>query len=56
MGMSADYETAVMIGATHVRVGTACSARARPVMAEVQLDRFACGLIFDFDGVLIESE
>ncbi len=23
MGMSADYETAVMIGATHVRVGTA---------------------------------
>jgi hypothetical protein len=23
MGMSGDYETAVMIGATHVRVGTA---------------------------------
>jgi uncharacterized pyridoxal phosphate-containing UPF0001 family protein len=23
MGMSADYESAVMIGATHVRVGTA---------------------------------
>ena len=23
MGMSADYETAVMLGATHVRVGTA---------------------------------
>jgi uncharacterized pyridoxal phosphate-containing UPF0001 family protein len=23
MGMSADYETAVMVGATHVRVGTA---------------------------------
>jgi uncharacterized pyridoxal phosphate-containing UPF0001 family protein len=22
MGMSSDYETAVMIGATHVRVGT----------------------------------
>ncbi len=23
MGMSSDYETAVMLGATHVRVGTA---------------------------------
>jgi PLP dependent protein len=23
MGMSGDYETAVMLGATHVRVGTA---------------------------------
>jgi hypothetical protein len=23
MGMSSDYETAVMVGATHVRVGTA---------------------------------
>ena len=27
MGMSADYETAVMIGATHVRVGTALFGR-----------------------------
>ena len=31
MGMSGDYESAVMIGATHVRVGTACSAIAREV-------------------------
>jgi hypothetical protein len=23
MGMSGDYETAIMLGATHVRVGTA---------------------------------
>jgi uncharacterized pyridoxal phosphate-containing UPF0001 family protein len=23
MGMSGDYETAVMLGATHVRIGTA---------------------------------
>jgi hypothetical protein len=31
MGMSADYETAVMIGATHVRVGTALfGARGEP--------------------------
>ena len=31
MGMSADYETAVMVGATHVRVGTALfGARPRP--------------------------
>jgi len=31
MGMSADYETAVMIGATHVRVGTALfGARGTP--------------------------
>jgi uncharacterized pyridoxal phosphate-containing UPF0001 family protein len=28
MGMSADYETAVTIGATHVRVGTALFGRA----------------------------
>lgn len=32
MGMSGDYETAVMIGATHVRVGTALfGERPRPV-------------------------
>jgi PLP dependent protein len=32
MGMSADYETAVMIGASHVRVGTALfGERPRPV-------------------------
>ena len=31
MGMSADFETAVMVGATHVRIGTALfGARARP--------------------------
>ena len=29
MGMSADYETAVMIGATHVRVGTALFGERR---------------------------
>ena len=41
MGMSADYETAVTIGATHVRVGTA-------LFGERTL-RFAA-IIFDFDG------
>ncbi len=29
MGMSADYESAVMIGATHVRVGTALFGERR---------------------------
>ncbi|MPT48623.1 MAG: YggS family pyridoxal phosphate-dependent enzyme [Sphingobium sp.] len=29
MGMSGDYETAIMLGATHVRVGTALFAHAR---------------------------
>jgi uncharacterized pyridoxal phosphate-containing UPF0001 family protein len=30
MGMSGDYETAVMIGATHVRVGTALFGERAP--------------------------
>ena len=35
MGMSGDYETAVMIGATHVRVGTALFGAARRSPARV---------------------
>ena len=37
MGMSGDYETAVRLGATHVRVGTALfGARPRPQVAQRQ--------------------
>jgi uncharacterized pyridoxal phosphate-containing UPF0001 family protein len=31
MGMSGDYETAVTIGATHVRVGTALMGERPPI-------------------------
>jgi uncharacterized pyridoxal phosphate-containing UPF0001 family protein len=31
MGMSGDYETAVAIGATHVRVGTALMGERPPI-------------------------
>jgi uncharacterized pyridoxal phosphate-containing UPF0001 family protein len=30
MGMSGDYETAIMLGATHVRVGTALFGERDP--------------------------
>ena len=33
MGMSADYETAIRFGATHVRVGTAIFAARQPIAA-----------------------
>ena len=33
MGMSADYETAIRFGATHVRVGTAIFGARRPYLA-----------------------
>jgi pyridoxal phosphate enzyme (YggS family) len=35
MGMSADYETAVRFGATHVRVGTAIFGARRPLAASI---------------------
>jgi uncharacterized pyridoxal phosphate-containing UPF0001 family protein len=31
MGMSGDFETAIMLGATHVRVGTALFGKREPV-------------------------
>ena len=33
MGMSADFETAIRFGATHVRVGTAIFGARRPLAA-----------------------
>ena len=31
MGMSGDFETAIMLGATHVRVGTALFGERAPI-------------------------
>src|SRR5437763_1446989 len=36
MGMSADYETAIRFGATHVRVGTAIFGARQPVQAAAE--------------------
>ena len=36
MGMSADFETAIRFGATHVRVGTAIFGARRPLMAAAE--------------------
>ena len=41
-----------MIGATHVRVGTALFGAQAERLTRMRFD----GLIFDFDGVLLESE
>ena len=37
MGMSADFETAIRFGATHVRVGTAIFGARRPLAAAAQI-------------------
>ena len=44
MGMSGDYETAVMLGATHVRVGTALFGAPRVSGTRARLDAFWGGL------------